>query len=492
MSEAYPASASGSEEEKQSQTHAASLMQSKTSQVENQSGASSLPLSPDPIVARQPMPVAGSSSSRSYRVPGRARNPTLGISELPTRSTPVPRPAVASLIAQTTPPPVPEPPTLGISELPTRSTPVPNPAPASGSSSSPRHVLTQVQKAPRDISENTTRILAVPFAQKASQETQTTASTQTPGAYTPPLRRPRDLSRTLMLSGLAIVLLLAIFLSRTYLLGHPQQAGVQATPGICGAACTPAMQANASPITSKTSTTGSVPPADAPPPRSATVPASWKLALDDEFNGTGVNWKTWRDGGKNWGSGGNGEEQAYVPGECSVANGLLTIKGDQIPANGKQYSSCMLNTKGAFQQTYGYFEVRAKVPKGQGLWPAFWLYGSDPSTSAEIDVMETLGNDTRSYYMTYHYRGLDPQYQLYHGVDLAEDFHTYGVKWTPNLITFYFDGVAQYSATDDIYSGPMFLLLDLAIGGDWPHAPDASTPFPGYFTVDFIRVYAMA
>jgi beta-glucanase (GH16 family) len=157
------------------------------------------------------------------------------------------------------------------------------------------------------------------------------------------------------------------------------------------------------------------------------INASWKLTFDDEFSGTGVDWERWKDGGKNWGSGGNGEEQTYLPEQCSVEHGLLQIQADSTPAQGKQYSSCMLNTMQTFQQTYGYFAFRGRLPRGQGFWPAFWLYESATDGAPEIDVMENLGNDTTTYYMTYH-ADTGAQQQIYHGVDLASAFHTYAVK----------------------------------------------------------------
>lgn len=220
------------------------------------------------------------------------------------------------------------------------------------------------------------------------------------------------------------------------------------------------------------------------------INASWKLTFDDEFNGTGVDWTKWQDGGKNWGSGGNGEKQAYLPEKCSVAHGLLQIQADSTPGQKKPYSSCMLNTMQTFQQTYGYFAFRGKLTRGQGFWPAFWLYESATGGKPEIDVMENLGNDTTTYYMTYHIEAGTLQ-QAYHGIDLAAAFHTYAVKWMPDSITFYLDNMPQFVVTDDIYTRPMFILIDMAVGGNWPGSPDASTRFPGLFDVDYVRAYAM-
>lgn len=220
------------------------------------------------------------------------------------------------------------------------------------------------------------------------------------------------------------------------------------------------------------------------------INASWKLTFNDEFDGTSVDWTRWEDGGKNWGSGGNGEEQAYLPEKCSVSHGLLQMRADPTPGKRKKYSSCMLNTMNTFQQTYGYFAFRGKLIQGQGFWPAFWLYETATAGPPEIDVMENLGNDTTTYYMTYHADTGVQQY-AYHGLNLAAAFHTYAVKWVPGSITFYLDDKPQFVVTGNVYTHSMFILLDLAVGGNWPGSPNASTHFPGIFDVDYVRVYAM-
>lgn len=287
----------------------------------------------------------------------------------------------------------------------------------------------------------------------------------------------------IVLACLALFLLIG-FISKSYFLDDPHQASSNIP---CRNGCYTSAQSSSHTTFSSMPGNSS---ASSSHPVPSTITSAWRLTFDEEFDGNGVNWKLWQDGGQNWGSGGNGEEQAYLGSECSVANGLLIVRAENIPANGKQYSSCMLNTMSTFKQTYGYFEFRGKLPKGQGFWPAFWLYESANGGAPEIDVMENLGNDIRTYYMTYHSEA-GQQQQVYHGVDLSTAFHTYAVKWQPDAITFYFDNVAQRTITSNIYNAPMFILINLAVGGNWPGSPDASTPFPGYFDVDYVRAYAM-
>lgn len=243
-----------------------------------------------------------------------------------------------------------------------------------------------------------------------------------------------------------------------------------------------------------------------------------ELTFSDDFdvlnlwNGaTGV-WDTtyW------WSAGQNGvtltsnhEQQWYIDARYgptafvkpwSVANGILSITATRADwdiqplINGYQYTSGMLTTYRSFRQHGGYFEMRAKLPKGQGIWPAFWMLPADGSWPPELDAMEMLGTDPTTYYMTVHSNatGTHTQVQGWHkGVDLSADFHRYGVLWEASKITWYFDGQAVFSATPPTdLNQPLYLLINLAVGGDWPGMVDATTPFPAVMQVDYVRAYA--
>ncbi len=221
------------------------------------------------------------------------------------------------------------------------------------------------------------------------------------------------------------------------------------------------------------------------------IDSTWPLTFEDHFDANGVDWTQWRDGGKNFTNGGNGELQQYTPIACTVTRSVLRICANRGSANGRAYTSGELNTKGIFQQAYGYFEIRAQLPKGQGLWPAFWLYDASSETLEEIDVMENLGKDTTTYYSTVHDNAGHEFGHSYHGVDLAQGYHRYAVKWTPEAVIFYLDDVPVYKVTGNAVSRPMALFVNLAVGGRWPGNPDRSTPFPSYFNVDYVRAWAM-
>jgi beta-glucanase (GH16 family) len=221
------------------------------------------------------------------------------------------------------------------------------------------------------------------------------------------------------------------------------------------------------------------------------IDSTWPLTFEDHFYETGVDWSVWQDGGKNFTNGGNGELQQYVPSACTAEDSVLKIGANRASAKGRAYTSGELNTRSTFKQAYGYFEFRGRLPQGQGLWPAFWLYDATGETPQEIDVMENLGKDSTTYYMTMHDNAGREAGHAYHGVDLSQEYHRYAVKWTPEAITFYLDDVQLYQVTSRIVSRPMAIFINLAVGGHWPGAPDRSTPFPADFYADYVRVWAM-
>jgi beta-glucanase (GH16 family) len=141
-------------------------------------------------------------------------------------------------------------------------------------------------------------------------------------------------------------------------------------------------------------------------------------------------------------------------------------------------------------------EMRAKVPKGKGLWPAFWALPPEGKWPPEIDVMEVLGHQTNTVHLHYHYNDSTGTHRnsggAYTGPDLAADWHTYAVSWEPGAIRWYVDGVERRAAFTDaryIAAEPMYLLLNLQVGGSWPGSPDVTTPFPSDFEIDYVRIY---
>jgi beta-glucanase (GH16 family) len=257
--------------------------------------------------------------------------------------------------------------------------------------------------------------------------------------------------------------------------------------------------------------TGGNPTAPPAQPADPSFPAS-KLVFDDEFNGasgTGVDQSKWTIDA---GAGQNGEQEYYTAGQNLTMNGSgqLAITARKESSNGHDYTSGRMNTGGKFTFQYGRVESRIKVPKGQGFWPAFWMMGADFLTgrpwpyNGEVDIMEILGKDTSTSYSTLHapmYNGgggYGQSYKAAGGADLSADFHTYAAEWDSKGIRFYLDNQLVFNADRNtventkgawIYDHPFYVILNLAVGGDWPGAVDATTPFPSQMLVDYVRVY---
>jgi beta-glucanase (GH16 family) len=251
----------------------------------------------------------------------------------------------------------------------------------------------------------------------------------------------------------------------------------------------------------------------------STTPA-WKLVWSDEFNGpngSAVDASKWvsETGGGGWG---NDELEYYTSRleNASQQDGNLVIKVLQEKYIGpgdatRNYTSARLKTLGKFSQAYGRFEARIKIPRGQGIWPAFWMLGDDidkPGWPAcgEIDVMENIGKEPSIAHGTIHgpgYSGADgigSPYALPDGKHFSDSFHVFAVEWEPKAIRFYVDDALYATRTPAelpagkkwVYDHPFFLILNLAVGGDWPGYPDATTVFPQTMQVDYVRAYSKA
>ena len=156
---------------------------------------------------------------------------------------------------------------------------------------------------------------------------------------------------------------------------------------------------------------------------------------------------------------------------------------------------------GSFAQTYGYFEIRVKVPKGKGLWPAFWLLPTSHKWPPEIDVFEMFGAPNsrheggQGWVHTGTVGGGTPRFNRWHklAIDQYDDFHTYGLLWGPEKISIYVDGqLIGAQLTPDKFHQPMYLIANLAVGGQWPESPDTATPFPATMEIDYIRAWQYA
>jgi beta-glucanase (GH16 family) len=221
----------------------------------------------------------------------------------------------------------------------------------------------------------------------------------------------------------------------------------------------------------------------------------------------------WRydTGGGGWG---NSELEYYTNSTRNSAldgNGNLVITARQESGGFQcwygpcQYTSARLLTAQTFTQTYGRFEARIKIPRGQGLWPAFWMLGgSNWPNDGEIDIMENIGKEPATVHGTIHgpgysgANGIGAAYNHPNGWSFADDFHTFTVDWAPDSITWYVDGVqyerrtpADLNGNTWVFNHPFFMIMNVAVGGGWPGNPDGSTVMPQTMTVDYVRVSSL-
>jgi len=248
------------------------------------------------------------------------------------------------------------------------------------------------------------------------------------------------------------------------------------------------------------------------PPPSGT----WTLTWSDEFDGLdgsapdSTKW-TYDIGGSGWG---NNELECYtnLAQNAVIQGGNLVITvlhqpGFACGTTTNDYTSARLKTQGLFSQAYGRFEARIKIPYGQGMWPAFWMLGDNIDTAGwpacgEIDVMENIGSEPSTVHGSMNgpgYSGgsaLTSSYTLPSG-HFSDDYHVFAVEWEPNVANFYVDDALYETRTPSdlpagaswVFDHPFFIVLNVAVGGNWPGNPDQTAVFPQTMQVDYVRVY---
>ncbi len=247
---------------------------------------------------------------------------------------------------------------------------------------------------------------------------------------------------------------------------------------------------------------------------------AWQVVWQDEFTGladASPDPTRWRfdvgtgPSGDGWGNGQQEFDTARPENVSLDGLGHLRITARQESYLGMSYTSGRIVTQGLFARVHGRFEARMKLPRGQGLWPAFWMLGVDVDAKGwpacgEIDVMEYRGQEPRRITGSLHgpgYSGAKPitgDYTLPPGPGFDEDFHVFGVEWEPDLITWDVDGVVWQVATPGRmpaggtwpFDRPFFLLLNLAVGGTYVGVVDGTATFPQILLVDYVRVYERA
>ncbi|NPU83028.1 MAG: glycoside hydrolase family 16 protein [Syntrophaceae bacterium] len=243
----------------------------------------------------------------------------------------------------------------------------------------------------------------------------------------------------------------------------------------------------------------------------------WELIWSDEFNGDSINLSNWNFdvGGNGWG---NKELQYYTKGSnVRVSNGNLIIEARNEKFGIHDYTSARIKTQGKHSWQYGKIEARIKLPYGQGLWPAFWMLGENIETvghpdCGEIDIMEMVGSnegeENATIWSSLHWadhekegsnktKSLKYSFKNSDGDWFSDDYHIFGIQWSADYIQYYVDNHVFKTVTlstrkndgQEAFRKPFFIILNLAVGGEWPNSPDKGTDWPQQMVVDWVRVY---
>lgn len=229
---------------------------------------------------------------------------------------------------------------------------------------------------------------------------------------------------------------------------------------------------------------------------------TWNLVWSDEFDSGGVNLANWKfetgNGSSGWG---NNELEYYTSriDNAIINNGNLLIIAKSESYGGKSYTSARIKSQDLKSFTYGKIEARIKLPLGKGLWPAFWMLGNSITSvgwpkCGEIDIMEHINTEAKAYGTIHWDNNGHAQYGGNTVCDVTE-YHVYSIEWDATTIKWFRDGALYWTAiianninsTEEFHS-PFFILLNFAVGGNWPGNPDGTTTFPDTMFVDYVRV----
>ncbi|MFT4758740.1 MAG: beta-glucanase (GH16 family) [Paraglaciecola sp.] len=238
--------------------------------------------------------------------------------------------------------------------------------------------------------------------------------------------------------------------------------------------------------------------------------AGMTLVWQDEFEGSTIDLECWNHelGNSGWG---NNELQNYTASSANsyISDGKLVIEVKEESSGGSNYSSARMTTRGKKEFALGRIDLRARLPKGQGIWPALWSLGANFETvgwpaCGEMDIMELVGHEPEKVHGTAHWGPQGQSFSNYQtgtydglpeGEDFGDEFHVFTLIWETNSMNFLVDDVSYHLITASEVNGaypfnaPFFFIFNVAVGGNWPGNPDATTVFPQRMFVDYIRVF---
>ncbi|OEH92506.1 glycoside hydrolase family 16 protein [Bacillus solimangrovi] len=219
----------------------------------------------------------------------------------------------------------------------------------------------------------------------------------------------------------------------------------------------------------------------------------WKFIWGDEFQDQRSlqNWNL-----QDWAAYKNEEWQYYTPDNVIIKDGFLIIESKKERFKGRKYTSGAITSQGKFEFTYGKIDIRAKLPRGKGVFPAFWLVNSnEDSWLPEIDIMENLGHAPNELYFVVHWKNSDghKMRDYFHyrteDIDFSKGFHKYSLVWEEEKIKWYIDEQPVFETDKFSPNKPLFLYFNTAIGGIWPGGPDPDDDYPKEMLIDYVRVY---
>ncbi len=244
--------------------------------------------------------------------------------------------------------------------------------------------------------------------------------------------------------------------------------------------------------------------------RPDTSGGQWQLVFSDDFDGPSLDTNRWHTCYW-WDVDGctiisNDELEWYQPEQVSVTDGVLILRAEPADieaSNGETYpyvsgmvstgrSSSDLDEPPRFDFQYGYVEASISVPDGTGLWPAFWMLPVTNESKPEIDIFEVYADPGVAKMRLHWLDDAGERQRVAKDVevpDLYDGFHTFGLDWTPDHLRFFIDGAEVWRVDENVPQEPMYLVLNLAVGGTAPGPPDATTPFPADVVVDWVRVW---
>ncbi len=238
------------------------------------------------------------------------------------------------------------------------------------------------------------------------------------------------------------------------------------------------------------------------PQMTTAIPGTWTPALNENFDA--IDPKLWTD--HYWWDGNQGTQATFDPSAVSVKDGILSITATRkssksLAGTTNPYTSGLISTGGVkgsiapgFTFKYGYIECRCKTAPGFSMWSALWMLPADYTDTQELDILENMGQFPSDSFNTYHSHGglVDQAIGRATGkADLSSAYHTYGVDWEPDHITWYLDGVAVHTINDAsiVPHRPMYLMLNLDVGGDWAGTVGPKSPQSSTWLVDYLRVW---